>query len=709
MSRTNAFGDLSSMLAPTSVAIIGASDTPTRIGGRSIGYMLQRPFEGRIYPVNPQRSTVQGLAAYPSINALPEAPDVAIVALPASLVPDTLDDLAAKGTRSAVVFSSGFAEVGPDGAALQELIAARAKVAGMQLLGPNTLGLINTRRNFWGTFSSSIEAGWPEIGTIGIASQSGAYGAHMLSLAVARGLGLSAFVTTGNEAGITATDAIGWMAEDDNTNVIIAYLEGIKDGERLIKALETARAARKPVIVMKAGRSALGGEAAQSHTASLAGNDAVVDAILRDCGALRIHNTQAALDFAEAAVKRIYPVGNTLGVLTVSGGAGILIADDAEQLGVPMPALPEQTQSELKGLLSFAATRNPVDCTAQAFNQIELIGDFGTKLVETGGYKSLLIFLSHAGGHRSTVPALRGQLQRIREASPDCLAALSVIAPPEIVTMYQEDGFLVYDDPARAVSAIAAMGRLGEAFSSRPQPASPNLLPGRAFSATPNEAECKAIFADAGITVPTEVIVTTADDAVDAAEQIGFPVVMKIVSPDILHKTEIGGVLTLVSDAEQARSGFATLMERARFARPEARIDGVLVAQRIDKGVECLMGVQRDPVFGPMAVFGLGGIFVEVLQDVVLRRCPFDEATAMGMIRSIRGLPLLTGARGQQSVDLDALAQMLSRLSWLAIDLGPDLRSIDINPVIATAAGAWAADGVIEVTTSALQDGRKAE
>jgi acyl-CoA synthetase (NDP forming) len=703
------FSTLTPIMEPKKVAIIGASDSPARIGGRSLAYMLERRFDGELFPVNPQRRHVQGVEAFSAVADLPVTPDVAIVALPANLVSDTVDELVKLGTPSAIIFSSGFAEVGDEGAALQARIAQRAAAGNMRLLGPNSLGLINTRRNFWGTFSSSLQAGWPVEGRVGIASQSGAYGAHMLSLAVARNLGISAFITTGNEADITATDAIGWMANDENTDVIIAYLEGIKSGEKLIAALETARMARKPVIVMKAGRSMIGSQAAQSHTASLAGNDAVADAVFREYGALRIENTHQALDFAEAATKRIYPVSNTLGVLTVSGGAGILIADDAERLDLPMPPLPQATQSELLALLSFAATRNPVDCTAQAFNQIELIGDFGTKLVEAGDYKSLLIFLSHAGGHRSAVEPLREQLKRIVDAAPDCLRALCVIATPEVVKLYQGDGFLVFDDPARAVTALAAMGQLGKGFSKVKAPVGPELATIDRLSSVPNEKECKEIFSRAGITVPMERLVKTAQDAVGACAEIGFPVVMKIVSSDIIHKTEIGGVLLDVRDEQAASDGFALLIERARDARPDARIDGVLIAQKIEQGVECLLGIQRDPVFGPIAVFGLGGIFVEILKDVVLKPCPFDPGAAEDMIRSIRSFEMLKGARGREAVDLDALAKMLSHLSHLAVGLGDQLISIDINPVIATSRGAWAVDGVIEIETCQRAQSGKAE
>lgn len=695
---TNAdFGAFGPIMTPRSIAILGASDNPARIGGRSLGYMLQRPFEGALWPVNPNRATVQGVPTYASVRDLPGAPDVAILALSAKVVPDAIDGLVAIGTKNAVIFSSGFAEVDDAGATLQEDLVARARRGGLRLLGPNTLGLVNPRVNFWGTFTSTLESGWPSVGRIGIASQSGAYGAHMLSSAISRNLGISAFITTGNEADLTTADAIGWLAEDDGTDVIVAYIEGIRDGGRLVSALEAARAARKPVIVMKAGRSKLGSAAAQSHTASLAGNDAVADAVLRELGALRIDSTQQALDYAQAATARIYPVGNTLGVLTVSGGAGILIADDAERLGLPMPEMPAQAQRELMELLSFAAPRNPVDCTAQALNQLNLVGEFGLRMVDAGGYKSILIFFSQAGGAKSIVPGLRAELRKILAAAKDRLCVLSVLGPEEVIRQYEQDGWLVYDDPARAVAAIAAMGQIGESFAR----ATPKVadVESRAvmLDRTPNEAEAKAIFAAAGVTVAEETLTRTRPEAKAAAEAIGFPVVMKIVSPDILHKTEIGGVLTHVDSPEAAEIGFDTLITRAKTARPTARLDGVLVARKIVGGVECIMGITQDPVFGPVAMFGLGGIHVEVLKDVVLRRCPFGRPEAEAMIRSIRSFALLDGVRGAAPADIGALADMLAQLSNLAVALGPNLRTIDANPVIATPNGAWAVDAVIEI------------
>ena len=693
-----AFG---SLMNPRSIAILGASDNPERIGGRSLGYMLQRRFDGDLWPVNPNRSAVQGLKAFALVGDLPSAPDVAILALAAKLVPDAIDDLAAIGTKSAVIFSSGFAEVDVAGTALQTEVIERARRGGIRILGPNTLGLVNPRINFWGTFTSTFESGWPKPGRIGIASQSGAYGAHMLSSAISRGLGVSGFITTGNEADLTTADAIGWLAEDDGTDVIVAYLEGIRDGAKLVDALDAARSAHKPVIVMKAGRSKLGAAAAQSHTASLAGNDAVADAVLREMGAIRIESTQQALDFAQAAMARIYPVGNTLGVLTVSGGAGILIADDAEQLGLPMPEMPMAAQSELTQLLSFAATRNPVDCTAQALNQLELVGEFGLRMVEAGGYKSILIFFSQAGGAKSIVSGLRAELQKVLAAAKDRLCVLSVLGPEDVIQQYQNDGWLVYDDPARAVAAIAAMGRLGDSFAQVAQSLPTSTASTPILTQTPNEAVAKSIFASAGVTVAEERLTKSKPEALAAAEAIGFPVVMKIVSPDILHKTEIGGVLTNVDSPASAEAGFDTLIARAKSKAPTARLDGVLVARKIVGGIECIMGITRDPVFGPIAMFGLGGIHVEVLKDVVLRRCPFGHREADAMIRSIRSFALLEGVRGAAPVDLAALSRMLSCLSQLAVDLGPNLKSIDANPVIATQDGAWAVDAAIEIE---LQD-----
>ena len=696
------FASLTPLLAPRSVAVIGASDEPTRIGGRPIAYMLEKRFAGRLLPVNPKRETVQGLPCFPTIAALPETPDVAIVAVPAAAAVETVAALASRGVKGAIVLTAGFAEMNAAGAAAQAEMVALARAGGMRLLGPNCLGLFNARLGYYPTFSAALETGFPLPGRIGIASQSGAYGTHVFATARGRGLGTPLCITTGNESDVTVGEVIGWLAEDPDTDVIAAYAEGIREAASFLAALDAARAARKPVVLMKVGRSALGQAAAQSHTASIAGDDAVTDAVLAEFGVVRAETTEQMLDIAHAATKRIYPARNTLGVITVSGGAGVLISDAAATLGLPMPEMPERAQAALRALVPFSAPRNPVDCTAQVLNDLSLVGRFTESMVADGGYASVLAFFSQTGGAASIAPKLRAELNAVRSAHPDRLFVLSVVADPERVSAYEEDGFLVFEDPSRAVTAIAAMGRFGAAFvapPAKPPPRGPRIaLP----AVTPDEAEAKRLLAEAGIVCVPERVAKSADAAIAAAEALGFPVVMKILSPDILHKSEIGGVLLDIRDPAAVRAGFSTLIARAQAARPEARIEGVLVAKAMAGGVECLLGVHRDPVFGPIAAFGLGGIFVEVLRDVVFHRCPFGVEVAEGMIRSVRAAPLLLGARGRPAADIAALARMLSALSVFASEAEADpagkrLRAIDLNPVFALPEGAFAADAVIEM------------
>jgi acetate---CoA ligase (ADP-forming) len=691
---------LASLIAPRSVAVIGASSDATRIGGRPIDYMLRRKFQGEIYPVNPNRSEIQGFKSYAAIADLPAAPDVAIIAVPAKSVLEAVTALAAKGTGAAIIFSSGFAEVDAEGAAMQEQLVAAARLGGMRLLGPNTLGALNLRSGFVGTFASTFMSGFPEIGRIGIASQSGAYCGHLTSVARGRGIGISTCVMTGNESDLTLGEIIGEMVASSDVDVIAAYSEGIKDGDTFRQALEAARQARKPVVMMKVGRSAIGQAAAQSHTASIAGDDAVTDAVLAEFGAVRARTTEEMLDIAHLATRKIYPAGNTLGVLSVSGGAGVLISDAAEQLGLAMPQLPAVAQAKLKALVPFAGVQNPVDCTAQVVNDFSLIGKFNDIVIADGGYKSILSFFTYVGGVEATEAKLRDGFVLALKAHPDRLQVLIIVASPEQVGRYEAEGLTVFEDPTRAVVAIHAMGRFGDAFARKPGLAPPKVPTLALPKATPNEAEAKALLAKAGIAAAPEVVCTTADDAAKAAEKFGFPVVLKIVSGDIVHKTEVGGVMLGVSNAAAVRDGYATLKARVAKAAPKARIDGVLVAKQLVGGVECIMGLHRDPVFGPVVMFGLGGVFVEVLRDVVLRRAPFGVDVAEEMIRSIKGAAILLGARGKPPVDIKALAEMLARLSVVGAQAGDSLVGVDLNPVLAMPAGqgAFAVDAVIEIT-----------
>ncbi|CAB3790934.1 Trans-feruloyl-CoA synthase FCS1 [Paraburkholderia caffeinitolerans] len=687
------------LLNPRSVAVIGASDDAARIGGRPIAAMLKLGFTGRILPVNPNRREVQGLPAYASIADLPEVPEVAIVAVQASLVLEAVSALATRGVRVAILFSAGFAETGAEGEALQAEVVAIARRSGMRVLGPNALGIINLHSGFIGSFASSILLGQIRTGCVSVVSQSGAYGGHLLNAARAANIGLSTIAMTGNEGDLTLGDMVRLLVDDPNTGVIALYAEGINDGEGLVEALQAARSARKPVVMMKVGRSDVGSAAARSHTASIAGNDAVVDAVLNELGVVRARTTEELLDIVRLAARGVYPVANTLGVITVSGGAGVIISDAAEDLGLSLPEMPRAAQEKLLKLLPFCAPRNPVDTTAQFVNDLSLIEPFAETMVGEGGYQAVLGFFTYAGATPSVAPRLREQLAAVRARHPDRLYVLVLQGPGDVLRAYEEDGFTVFEDPTRAVVAIGAMSRFGRAFAQAPR-AAPQALPPVVLPAdTPNELQAKRLLAGAGIVNAPERACAQPEDAVAAAREIGFPVVLKILSPDILHKSDIGGVLLNVGDEEAVRAGFATLLARAHEAAPQARLEGVLVARQITQGVECVMGIQRDAVFGPVAMFGMGGVFVEILNDVVLHRCPFDESVAEQMIRSIRSSSLLLGARGRPLADIAALAKMLSKLSQFAVAAGPRLLSIDLNPVFAMpdGEGAFAADAVIEL------------
>ena len=692
------FSGLTPLLAPRSVAVLGASSDPTRISGRPIAYMLSQGFQGGLYPINPNRAEVQGLKAYASIADLPETPDVAIVAVAAEVAAAAIEDLGKRGVKGIVMFTAGFAEMDEAGETAQQKMVATARSYGMRILGPNCLGVFDARRAYYATFSSSFDSGWPVPGRIGIASQSGAYGTHLYTLARNRGIGASLCVMTGNEGDVTVGECIGWLAENDEVDVIAVYAEGIREAPGLIAALEAARAARKPIVMQKVGRSELGTKAAKSHTASIAGDDAVTEAVMREFGVYRARNSEEMLDIAHTATRKIYPVNNTLGVITVSGGAGVLISDVAESLGLSMPEMPVDAQKKLRGLVPFCAPRNPVDATAQVSNDVTLVKTFTESMVRDGGYASVLGFFSMTASSRRW-PAIREQLNAVMTENPGRLYALSVIVPPEGRDALEADGWVVHEDPTRAVVAIDAMGRFGAGFAAKaglPAPTVPAVtLPAK----TPTEAEAKRLLATAGIASAPEAECASAEQAIQAAEKFGYPVVMKILSPDILHKSEIGGVLLNVADTSAVREGRALLLQRAKAAAPTAKIEGVLVAKQLKGGVECILGVHRDPVFGPIAMFGLGGIFVEILKDVVFRRCPFGPDVAEDMIRSIKGAPLLLGARGRGKADVKALAETLSRLSAFAVAAGPKLVSIDLNPVFAMpeGEGAFAVDAVIEI------------
>lgn len=691
---------MDAIFAPRSVAVIGASGDPKRIGGRPVDFLKRHGFDGPILPINPKSSQVQGLTAYPSISESPTTPDLAVIALPAPLAVQAVEQCAARGVRGAVIFSSGFSEVDADGAALQARMVDIAREGGMRLVGPNCLGIANVRHNLYATFTPGVEKHLPKPGGVSIISQSGAFGSYCMTLVRMRGLGVNIWATTGNSCDVDFADAVAYCAQDDDTRVIMGYLEGATDRDRLVEALELARAREKPVVMMKVGRSAVGAEAAQSHTASLAGADAVYDAAFRQYGVYRAHSVDEMFDVTYACAESSSTMlGDRLGLVTVSGGVGVLMADEAEKLDLDVPALPDDAQKKLKEVLPFAGVRNPVDVTAQLVNQIDLLETNMDVLFGDGEIDGAIIFMSTVGLVADLNEAIRTGLERIRKKFPGRPMLFCSLTEPEGRAAYERSGFIVFEEPTRAVRAIAALRYFARSFARAgehdPIPELSNLSP--LPDAMVNEIEAKALLAEAGIGVVRETLANTPEAAAQAAQEMGFPVVLKIASPDILHKSDIGGVALGLRSTEDVRSAGAQILKLASEKMPDARIDGLVVAEQAAPGLETILGVTQDPAFGPVVMFGLGGVFVEALEDVSFRVAPFGPAEAHRMIDEIRSRKLLDAFRGAPDRDIGALADALARLSAFAAYHGAALETIDVNPLIVRASGqgAVAADCVI--------------
>lgn len=677
---------LDPLFRPRSVAILGASDDATRISGRPVRYLIEGGFKGGIYPVNPNRETVQGLKAYKTLADVPEIPDVAMLAVPAALTEQAVRECVAKGVKGAVIFSAGYAEMGEEGLAIQTRIAEIARAGDLRLLGPNCLGVFNPQIGFYATFTQSLDKEMPSPGPLGIISQSGAYGSHIAYLARKRGIGINYWITTGNEADVDIAESLEWMAAQPDIKVIMAYVEGVRDGARFRRALALARTNRKPIVMMKVGRSEIGARAASSHTASLAGSDAIYDALFRQYGVYRATTTEEQIDVAYACARGLFPEGNKLGVVTLSGGAGVLISDSADRHGLDVAPMPESAQKILKDLLPFATVVNPVDTTAQALNDMNLLARNIEVILEQGGYDALLGFFTTVPNTRTLSKPLRDAVAKGCANHADRLIALQMVADADVVRDYEQAGFLVFEDCDRAVVALAALSRFGKSFAR--DDAEVEIAPAPPIDKTAlSEWGAKNFLRKAGIPFLDERLVTDAVNAANAADAVGYPVVLKIVSPDIEHKTEIGGVLIGLADRVAVERGYATLRARAAQHRPDALIEGVLVAPMAKKGVEVIVGVSRDPVFGPAIMFGLGGVHVEVLKDVTFRLAPFGRDEAMRMISEIRGLALLKGARGAAPSDIDAIAELLVRLSHFAAAHADDIETVDLNPVIALPPG----------------------
>lgn len=669
---------------PQSVAIIGASTKPNKIGGRPIAFLKRGGYRGSIYPINPFSEEVQGLRAYASVSDVEGKIDQAIIALPAEQVMTALEDCIAKEIPVVQIFSAGFAEVSEQGRVAQENIAARASAAGVRLLGPNTLGVFNTTAGFFGTFAVGLDGAWPAAGNVGIASQSGAFGSYLFALAEARGLRFSSFVATGNECDVDVAECVGYLAQDEATQVIIATLESCRDGSRLIAALREAHRAAKPVIVMKVGASEQGAAAVTTHTGSLAGADAVYDAVFRQHHAFRARSIDELLDLAYLCAQGVLPPDDRVGILTTSGGIGVLMADTAAESDLRLPSLSDETRSHLQEIWPYTVGDNPVDTTAQLIVDLPRFAALLEAMLQGEAFGTLVGFLAHVGRKRALFDQLREPLLTVRRRYPEKLFVLSMLSDNQLQSELEADGFLVFSEPARAIHAIGAAARLARGFAAEPS-AAPGVVPASPvpWSSPPDELEANRMLAAAGIPMVPAQMATSREETAEAAGDLGFPVALKILSPDIQHKTDAGGVLLNVPSEEAARDGFEQLYANARKHLPAARLEGVLVTPMIEDGVECIFGVQRDPVFGPVVMFGLGGVFVELFRDVTFRVAPFSEAEALGMIEETKAAASLRGARGRPPADLAALARALAALSRFAYAHRDSIEGVDINPMIA--------------------------
>jgi len=676
---------LDALFEARSVAVLGASSDPLKIGGRPIKFLKVHGFAGAIHPVNPKAPEIQGLPAFPDLAAVPGPVDHAVIALPSAAVLPAVEACAARGVRSVTIFGSGFAEVDAAGRAAQERIAGIARDAGMRVLGPNCMGFMNFRTGLIASFAFMVDLGLPPLGRIALVSQSGAFGGQALVMARDKGVPLGAWVTTGNECDVELADCIAHFAADPGTDVIMGYMEGCKSGDRLVEALDLAQANGKSVIVVKAGGSAVGQAAVQSHTGALAGSDRVFDAVFERYGVHRADSVESFFDVAYAASAGRLPAGGRLGVFTVSGGIGVLSADAAEKAGLELPPLPEAAQTALQALLPHAAVRNPVDGTAQIWSDMKVFDTFLQTMARDGRFDALLLFMTAMPYSQPLQAPLKANLLRLRAAFPDMPMILSMLAPPELGREMAAAGYLLFEDTTRAIKAVAALRDLAEAKRRRHRPPPPVAAPSLADAR--DERAIKQVLAAAGIASPRELLARSLDEGHAACTALGFPVALKIVSPDILHKSDIGGVALGIADAAAFAAAWDRMMDRVRAAQPEARITGALVTPMLTGGVEMIVGSECDPVFGPVVMVGLGGIFAEVLGDVTLRPAPVDRDEALAMIRELKAFALLDGARGRAKADIDALADTIQRLGALAAVNRAIVQSIEINPLLVLPAG----------------------
>lgn len=686
---------LDALFNPTSVALIGASSDPERIGGRVLRFMRENGFEAPLYPVNRSGDTIQGLPAFASVLDIPHPVDQAIIVVPVAGVEAAVRDSIAKGVKAIQLMTAGFAEIDAAGRQAQDRLVQMCREAGVRMLGPNALGLLNVPGRFVSTFSTALNGLKPVPGPISLATQSGAFGSAAYGMATLRGLGFGKIIATGNEADVDVAECIDYFADDPDTRVICAALESCRDGDRLRRALLKAAAAGKPVLIMKVGRTEVGAAAASTHTGSLAGNDTVYDTVFAECGAWRPESIEEMLDIAYVfSVTQALPHNAGMGIVTGSGGIGVLMADEGGERGMSLPPLPDAARSAALDLLPFAVASNPLDMTAQVTSVPSGVSRSVAVMLDHADYGTVFAYLAHVGLSPTRFASTQAEMIALQQRHPKRLVVLVMLSRPEVNQALEAHGIPVFEDPSRAVRAIVGLNRIRERRETLYQPiARPVVAPLEGNVSTEDGA--KRVLGAAGLPVPPERVCHSAGDAAAAARTMGFPVVAKIVSPDIPHKTEVGGVMLRLQDTAAVEAAYDELMARARKARPDARLEGVLIAPMLQGGVEVILGIHRDPTFGAMVMYGSGGTAVELFKDVAFASAPLTRPRAAALVERVRSTQLLRRWRGGPQYDEHALVDALCRLSEFGFAHADDIESVDINPLVVRTEGAACLDAVI--------------
>jgi len=698
---------LESLLYPESIAVVGASTKPGKVGYEILAGLINGGFEGPIIPVNPKADEILGVRCYKDIKDYEGKIDLSVIAVPTMAVKDAVTASIQAGAQSIIVITAGFKETGEKGREMEKEIAKICEQAGVRLMGPNVLGIMNLHHKMNATFSNVV----PRVGGISIVSQSGALITSMLDWADGYNYGLAKMISLGNKADLNEVDFIEALGQDDETKVIVSYLESIENGNEFIRSAARV-ASKKPIVVLKVGTTKAGGKAASSHTGSLAGADIAYGAAFKRSGVIRAESYEHLLDCGVAFSMQPLPKGNRVAIITNAGGPGIMAADAIENSGMVVAQLSDETVTELKKHLAAAASvGNPIDVLGDAGPELYGMA-LKTALVDPNVDALIVLLTPQAMTYpEATARAIAEEVDGKKPVLASFLGANEVVPGRKVLT---ENDIPQYFSPGRAVGALKAMVEYATWRECPPRVVTRFPVNRRRVERviqrhykTRNleigEVPAKEILKAYDFHVPEGHVARSGDEAIEIAQRIGFPVAMKISSPDIIHKSDIGGVKINLSTVGDVQDAFDLMMLRIGRKAPEAQLDGVLVEKMAEKGLEVILGMSRDAQFGPMLMFGLGGIFVEVMKDVTFHLAPLTAEEAMQMLERTRSYALLEGARGQAGVSMESIASGLQRISQLVTDF-PEITELDINPFIVGRVGTEAVVADARMTLSGVDE-----